>query len=263
MGTAILLGIPNAYSRRLSKALESRRELLTGWSLKFVTAPKNAAEINTGLVNQSCNLASQNTDPHIFGFSTQGRRSDLVAVLETCFRFRWCDELVKRFASLSAPDPAPFLDRLALELQEEKEWRSRVKPSDTGSPLLLPECSFRVGSNHRDLWRHARSYGDQANIEGAARAIQRFERSYFRKADQYQWIDDRDLIFGSNGPRHADAPFPRAWKFSFRMPDGFHYDIRHLEKRRFSIADCVGTSHNLAANGYINMDPHGYVRGNL
>ena len=52
----------------------------------------------------------------------------------------------------------------------------------------------------------------------------------FGKQEHYQWIDDRDLIFGRNGARHADAPFPRGWKFSYRLPDGFHYDIMHLEK---------------------------------
>jgi hypothetical protein len=96
---------------------------------------------------------------------------------------------------------------------------------------------------------------------GAAKAVREFERIYLRKEEYYQWIDDRDLLFGRNGPRHAEAPFPRGWKFSYRLPDGFHYDIKHLEERKFSITDVAGTLHTTAAKGYINMDPHGYVRG--
>jgi hypothetical protein len=132
---------------------------------------------------------------------------------------------------------------------------------DLGSPLLLPECSFSVGRGHKQLWRHARSYGDQANIEGAVKAVREFIRVYLRKQEHYQWIDDRDLIFGRNGPRHAEAPFPRGWKFSYRLPDGFHYDIKHIEGRKFSVTDGAGTLHSSAAEGYINIDPHGYVRG--
>jgi hypothetical protein len=153
------------------------------------------------------------------------------------------------------------LERLATDLAEEEQWAFRIKPTDMGSPLLLPECSFSVGGGHRNLWRHARGYGDQANIEGAAKAVREFGRAYLRKQEHYQWIDDRDLIFGRNGPRHADAPFPRGWKFSYHLLDGFHYDIKHLEARKFSITDVAGTLHLSVPKGYINIDPHGYVRG--
>src|ERR1019366_3085581 len=101
---------------------------------------------------------------------------------------------------------------------------------------------------------------DPENIAGAEKAVREFERVYLRKAHHYQWIDDRDLIFGREGPRHADAPFPREWKFSYRLPDGFHYDVQHLEQRKFSISDVAGIRHASGVKGYINVDPHGYVR---
>jgi len=91
--------------------------------------------------------------------------------------------------------------------------------------------------------------------------VREFERAYLRKQAHYQWIDDRDLIFGRNGSRHADAPFPRGWKFSYRLPDGFHYDVVHLERRKFSLTDIGGALHITVANGHLNIDPHGYVRG--
>ena len=278
METAILLGIPSPYVARLRTVLASRDELRQDWSLKFVPAPKKTPEINRGIVLQSGRLANENVNAHIsaiaikqavpfqgdspmlwLGFSTQQQRAELTAELAQSFRFRWCDELVKNLNCLATPDPAPFLQRLIIDLAEEEIWSSRVKPTDIGSPLLLPESSFGVGGNHRDMWHHARSYGDTLNIEGAAKAVRNFERVYLRKVEHYQWIDDRDLVFGREGPRHAAAPFPRGWKFAYRLPDGFHYDVKHREQHRFFITDAVGKRHPSGTKGYINVDPHGYV----
>jgi hypothetical protein len=261
METAILLGIPSPYVARLRNALASHGGLPHDWFLLFVSAPKKNPEINQGTAHHACQLADKHPSPHILGFSTQQHRSELAAELKECFRFRWCDQLVSSLNHLATANPAPFLERLAADLAEEEQWSSRIKPMDLGSPLLLPECSFSVGGGHKHLWRHARSYGDGANIEGAVKAVREFQRVYLRKERHYQWIDDRDLIFGRNGPRHAEAPFPRGWKLSYRLPDGFHYDIKHLDDRKFSIADVVGAVHPSAPKGYINMDPHGYVRG--
>jgi hypothetical protein len=261
METAILLGIPSPYVARLRNALESHGGPPKEWSLLFVPAPKKDPEINQGTVRQACRFADARPNPHILGFSAQQHRSEWTSELAQCFRFRWCDQLVSLLNCLATPNPAPFLERLTADLAEEEQWSSRIKPMDMGSPLLLPESSFSVGGGHKHLWRHARSYGDQANIEGAAKAVREFERVYLRKQEHYQWIDDRNLIFGRNGPHHAAAPFPRGWKFSYRLPDGFHYDIEHLEDRKFSITDIFGAPHPSPAKGHINIDPHGYVRG--
>jgi hypothetical protein len=261
METAILLGIPAPYVARLRNALDSHGGLPAVWNLLSVSAPKKNSEINRGTVRQACELANKQESPHILGFSTQQNRSESAAQIAPYFRFRWCDQLVRLLNYLATPNPTPFLEELAADLAEEELWASRVRPMEMGSPLLLPECSFSVGGGHKHLWRHARSYGDTANIDGAVKALREFERVYLRKQEQYQWIDDRDLIFGRNGARHAEAPFPRGWKFSYRLPDGFHYDIKHLEERKFSIPDVAGKLHSVAARGYMNMDPHGYIRG--
>ena len=228
--------------------------------MRFAPAPGRNPEITTATVNHACQMADREESPHILGFSTQKDRGDRMRGVPDCFRFRWCDQLVKLLHYLATPDPGPFWARLIGELAEEEDWSSRVKPADMGSPLLLPEGSFTVAIGHRDLWRHARSYGDPANIVGAQKAIRAFSRDYLKKDGHYKWIDDRDLVFGRDGPRHADAPFPRAWKFSYRLPDGFHYDVKHREERKFSITDARGKTHALPVKGYINMDPHGYVR---
>jgi len=104
---------------------------------------------------------------------------------------------------------------------------------DMRSPLLLPECSFSASGGHKSLWRHARSYGDDANIEGAAKAVREFERAYLQKQEHYQWIDDRDLIFGRNGARHADAPFSEGMEV-FLSP-ARRFSLRHHASRKAQI----------------------------
>ena len=165
METAILIGIPSPYVARLRNALDSQGGLPGTWSLLFVPAPRKEPGINQGTVRQACRFADKHSSPHILGFSTQQSRSELAAEIARCFRFRWCDQLVRCLSYLATPNPAPFLERLATDLAEEEQWAFRIKPTDMGSPLLLPECSFSVGGGHRNLWRHARGYGDQANIE--------------------------------------------------------------------------------------------------
>src|ERR1700719_2211232 len=182
METAILLGIPIPYVARLRNALDSHGGLPGAWtSPLFVPAQNINPGINRGTVRQACQLADKHPSPHILGFSTQQRRSEWAAELEQCFRFRWCDKLVSSLPCLATPNPALFLERLTADLDEEEQWSYRVKPMDLGSPLLLPESSFSVGGGHKHLWRHARSYGDQANIESAARAVGKFKRVYLRK----------------------------------------------------------------------------------
>lgn len=261
METAILLGIPEPYVRRLKVALKSFNELQNMWSILFVPTPKKGPEISGRMATQACKLADANPNPHIFGFSTQRNRDESVAEIIRCFRFRWSKELVALLGCLSSQNQVPFLERLKVEMDEELQWSELVRPRDTGSPLLLPECSFSASDGINDLWRHARSYGDLNNIVGAEKTIKNFRQIYLRKEDYHRWIDGRGLIFDRNGPRHAAAQFPRGWKFSYRLPHGFHYDVTHCKNRKFSICDAEGVNHVKPANTHINIDPHGYVRG--
>jgi hypothetical protein len=144
-----------------------------------VPSPNKKPEVTQGTALQAARISNDNASPHIFGFSEQQNRSELTAGLARCFRFRWCNQqMVGALKHLATSDPAAFLERFTADLAEEDIWSLQVKPRDTGSPLLLPECSFDVSGAHRDMWRHARSYGDRSNIEGAAKAIRAFERVY-------------------------------------------------------------------------------------
>lgn len=262
MGTAILLGIPKGYVGT-AKSTIADNALFKNWSVKFVPSNEKNAGISQADVKRVQQLASQYEDVHILGFSTQQNRQDFAAQIRPYFRFRWFDHGTLR--CLGSPDPAPFVLALASDLAQEYDWSMRIKPSNLSSPLLLPECSFGSGSKHRDLWRHASAYGDPNNVIGAEKAINSFRNAYHRKIklknfSKYGWIDEYDRIYDQDGPRHGVAPFPRGWKYSYKIEIGFHFDVTQVAGRKFVLSDADGKRHQVNVDDHLNVDPHGYVR---
>lgn len=262
MGTALLLGIPSGYVKTAKNAVAKNANMFTDWSIKYVPSPRNEAEISPRLVEQAKESARQHEDAHILGFSAQKDRRRFEDQIKPYFRFRWFEHSFLR--CLGSPDPSPFVQRLASDLAEESEWTTRVKPSDLGSPLLLPECSFESKGNHLDLWRHATSYGDPENIVSAEKAIHKFRNTYHRKVNlatfsTYKWVDERDRVYGRDGERHGNPPFPREWKYSYKIEPGFHFDVTHLDGRKFVLYDVHRQAHQVTTDSYLNVDPHGYV----
>jgi hypothetical protein len=45
------------------------------------------------------------------------------------------------------------------------------------------------------------------------------------------------------------SPQLSAWKFAYRLPDGFPYDVKHREQRRFFMTDAVGPRHPAGTKG--------------
>jgi hypothetical protein len=263
MGTALLLGIPQGYVGT-AKSTIAHNALFANWSVKFVPSNGRFAEISQGSVKRVRELASQCEDAHILGFSTQQNRQDFADQIKPYFRFRWFDHGLLR--CLGSPDPTQFVQALASDLAQEYDWSARIKPSNLSSPLLLPECSFASGSKHRDLWRHASAYGDPNNIIGAEKAINNFRNIYHRKVklksfSKYGWVDEYERIYDQDGPRHGVAPFPRGWKYSYRIELGFHFDVTQAAGRQFVLSDANGKRHHVNGNDHLNVDPHGYVRG--
>ena len=137
-------------------------------------------------------------------------------------------------------------------------------------PLVLPEPCFKCSSALDEMWQKAESYGAADSVPAAERAITAFEREYHQRIQfqtrgqalrqQTKWMDTRGLVFDENGARHGAPPVPRSWKLSYRLIDGFHYDISKLSGDRFEIVDQAGAIHRVVKDGYINIDAHGYVR---
>jgi hypothetical protein len=216
------------------------------------------------MARQAQELADQQENPHVFGFSAQKDRQHLADQIKPYFRFRWFDHGLLK--CLGSPDPTPFVRELASNLAQESEWAARVKPSDLNSPLLLPESSFEPGRKHLNLWRHASAYGDPQNIVSAEKAIKGFRNAHHRKvnfksfASTYKWVDERNRIYDQDGPRHGIAPFPRGWKYSYKIEPGFHFDVNQVDGRQFALIDATGRRHHVSAGDNLNIDPHGYVR---
>jgi hypothetical protein len=263
MGTGILVGIPSGHVGAAKTAISNNAALFQDWSIKYVPSNGKEPEILPRTINQAQEMAARYDDVHLFGFSAQKNRNDLVRQIKPYFRFRWFPNELLR--CLGSPDPSPFVQQLATDLQEEKEWAERVKPSNLDSPLLLPECSFRAAPKHRELWRHANAYGNLENVAGAEKAIRGFRGAHHRKITlkkftTYKWVDEGNRIFDQDGPRHGIAPFPRNWKFSYQIEPGFHFDVTHTDERQFDLFDVNGIRCHVEASAHLNIDPHGYVR---
>ncbi|MGO9412654.1 MAG: hypothetical protein ACLQCB_18135, partial [Spirochaetia bacterium] len=143
----------------------------------------------------------------------------------------------------------------------EDFWEERIKPNATSSPTLIPESSFAT-SRFRDLWTRVESYGDMGSLEGVPGLIDRFTVEVLKQIDDDKaWVDERDLVFSFRGARHAVAPFPRNWKYSYPIPDGFHYDVKHRNGRGFTIRNINMDHRSFPAGAHINVDPHGEIRG--
>ena len=265
MGTAILLGIPKKYLEATKSALGKNALPFTGWAIKFIPSSGTA----TGVLRRDTvwiqRFAEDQENIHIVGFSDDQNRQTIADLIAPYFRFRWFRYELLR--CLGSPNASRFVDQLAVDLAEEAAWAARVKPADVGSPLLLPECAFKPGRRHTGLWRHALAYGDMQNVVGAEKAIVAFRATHYRKLDaggfsrntKHTWIDEGNRVFDKDGPRHGLTPYPRNWKYSFRIEEGFHFDVTHLDRQRFFVQDANGNRNPVKAGGYKNIDPHGYA----
>ena len=262
MPTVILLGIPQGYIGNAKSSVAAASGALKDWAFKYVPTHGKFPEISRPLIERACVIAAQYAQSHVLGFSGQQNRQIFAQQIKPYFRFKWFDHSM--LSCLGSPDSSPFAHALACSLVEEREWADQIKPQTLASPLLLPECSFGVSGRHRDLWRHAESYGDLNNIGGARKAIESFSMTYRRKIElkgcsKHGWVDDNGRIYDDDGPRHGAAPFPRGWKYSYQIESGFHFDVKDSKRRRFSVVDAVGDRHEISKHGHINIDPHGYV----
>jgi hypothetical protein len=264
MGTAVFAGIPSRYIPPLRGLLGREAQRYQGWSFKF--APRNGKEpqLLPQDVNEIERLAKDSDDIHVLGWTAQSKHNLASAsIIRQYFRFRWFP--LHMLQQIGSANPEGFLAKLESDLGEESLWTARVKPADLSSPLLLPASCFKCSSRHVELWRHAQAYGDIENINSAEQAVSQFRREYLRRIvfsgrQQNKWLDQNELVFDEDGERHAIAPSPRSWKFSYRVIDGFHYDVTHHREREFLLRDVGGTSHRANKREHINVDPHGYVR---
>ncbi len=263
MPTAIILGLPGPHAARIKGELKkSGRVWPVGWSVHFVPPTGASAQIREADIRVVLTNAGRVDDSaHIFAITNQGgsRKPEIAAHFVPYFRFRW---LPGQWLSLPYPSPEEFVAKVIETLGDEDEWRRKVQPRDIGAALLLPESAF--SSKLSDLWDLATKYGDGCSA-GCARRKLEFERVHYKPhtsqkhARDYFWTDDDQRVFDHTQEQHGQAPEPRQWKFSFRIPPGFHYDVRHAGGRKFAVRGAT-RKETVEAGGYTNLDPHGYFR---
>jgi hypothetical protein len=207
----------------------------------------------------------------IFRGRTKDEDAKIQSKILPFFRVRWLDNTLLKFIP---HDTNQFFHAINAVLAEEWEWSERIKPKDESSCLLLPECAFSVNSEVKHLWTVASERGlDRVNL--AARVQERFSLLHWMLTEKKgarvgaekktvrvgAWIDREDRVFDHRGARHGQAPFPRQWRFSYRVEAGFHFDVTSRYLRPFVVRSEDGHRHDRAGNAHVNIDPHGYVRG--
>ncbi len=258
MYSAILAGIPRPLAIRID--LELFRTLVrTGWKLTIVPSPKKDVSIKVDLLRRRLEERFRES-PNVLCFKPAHKTQieALISNVRPYFRFVW---LTQAWLSLIPDQLDVFIANINGVLVTEEYWINVLRPADENSPLMLPESSFLARNDVQIMWDSASRAADIGRIAATAETIDRFREHHYCDAGQgpRSWVDFQGRIFGHRGPRHGKAPFPRCCKYSFPIPDGFHFDVTSSHPGDFTLNDWRGTRHTGINGRHINIDSHGYV----
>lgn len=260
MPTFILAGVQRSIAARVGDVLREQAGQFAGWTSEvFPGRVNNLHDIGSSQVDALLRLAEKHDGAHIFGVSVVKTRKEVESLVSPHFRFRWLD--AAPFGPVNRGDAAAMMNMLVSATVEEDYWLAHVKPKDTASPLALPDI-FSCQRSLLDIWRLAQSYNNLGHLETAARLIARFISAHRRRIDGFKntpWHADDDWIWDDDGERHGTPAFPEDWKFSLRLPDGFHFDVSPHTKGKLFFADRAGIRHSFKT--HLNVTAHGHVRG--
>jgi hypothetical protein len=253
--------MPRAAARRCESQFNSGYlPLHESWRLEFIPAPRNEAEIRPTETERALSRAAELDGAHILAISKQDGaiRREISEAIRPFFRFVWLSPSILSKSHV----PEQMASDINKILREEDVWRDSVFPQDVNSALLLPAISFEARHPLSLIWEEACEYGDTIKYAAIAKRLDKFRQTHWNAFAEARgvWTDASQRVFDHRGPRHGDAPPPRAYKYSFSIPSGFHYDVRHLNGRSFNLLDRTGMRHAIAAGGYINVDPHAECR---
>lgn len=263
MPTAIILGLPKPQADRIKGELKTQGQAwCEGWFVHFIPPTGAQAQIREADIRVALQTASQIDDSvHVLAIANQGggHNQEIAAHFVPYFRFR---RLPGQWLELPYPLPDGFIAKVNEIFADEDDWRASVQPKSIDEALLLPETTFLTKLS--DLWGLALKYGEGCNA-GCAKRKHEFKRKHYKPHTSkshyrdYFWTDDNGRIFDHTQEQHGEAPKLRQWKYSFRLPKGFHYDVRHESGSKFVVAGAT-RSEAVKTDGYANIDPHGCFR---
>ena len=142
-------------------------------------------------------------------------------------------------------------------LDFERRWRDKLRPQGVDAAGILPESSFSP-RKCADMWSRMRSVClNNDNLERVFDLVRHFRKIHYGSG---QWEDDRGLRFKTDSARHGSNPPYGRFKFTYLLPEGFHYDVKkEMGNRSFRVDDAEGQSSQFRS--YTNIDPHGSIRG--
>jgi hypothetical protein len=266
MRLLVVAGLMPSLSKRLRVELKNGLPLRQGWEIETLDSKdQRRHSITAEQAVEAMRVASKSENAHILGVSNEAGpgRQTVGSSIRQYFRFRWLDN---RLLPTLTPDAQAFVEHLNNVLAEEEFWAEHIKPDGPYEALILPKACFRVRAPHVNLWGECEAYGNQQIAAAFAQHLDAFRNAYSKRSMGennkfvHWWTDEDDLAYQHRGAPHGLAPFPRCWKYSLKLMDGFHYDINHARSLPFRVTDANGGVHRRESGKHVNLDPHGYVR---
>ena len=150
-----------------------------------------------------------------------------------------------------------YTEVIKKHVEFECRWRDMLRPRGVDAPGLLPESSFSP-KRCEDMWSRIRSvHLNKDDLERVFKIMRHFRETHYGSG---RWEDNRGLQFKAAPERHGSNPRYGNFKFTYRLPEGFHYNVSgNTANRGFTIEDAEGQSHQF--DSYTNIDFHGSIRG--
>lgn len=270
MPLLLIAGVPHhKYNKMLERVIE-----FPGWDVNVISASTGKPLLTHcwEQVTVSARDASQD-GVHILAFHSdeRGRKQYEAPLGEKWRRLQgWWTYARHRLVWL----PTELADlyetddfKISIEpyVKFEEEWREEIRPNSLHHPLFLPELIFSAHENVKDVWVRAQLVSrHEDTLDGVKGALSRFRKRHKftdRERNTSLWRDTRSWLFNPKGPQHGLAgAIERTWKYTCKLPNGFHFDVSTERGNQFSVVDLNGVALPVGKNEYINVDCHGFCR---
>ena len=143
----------------------------------------------------------------------------------------------------------------------DEAWLDKFCPRDLRHALLLPPPVFETNRDTDEYWRHCDTYSTD-RFAAAEKLLANVEHHHRRPDGQggRSWLDARNRRYRFDPARHgrsgADRQNRKSYRFCYKIPAGFHYDVTDDSGKSFKI-EIDGRLYTLT---HFNVTPWGVVR---